>query len=66
VERLARDKHSSLIQKFVNYGQKKFYEIDFWQMASFVFFRKYHFMVSMQCDHIAEILLFGYFLFELF
>ncbi len=27
LERLARDKHSSLLQKFVNYGQKKFYNI---------------------------------------
>ena len=27
MERLARDKHSSLLQKFVNYGQKKFYNI---------------------------------------
>ncbi len=27
LERLARDKHSSLLRKFVNYGQKKFYNI---------------------------------------
>jgi hypothetical protein len=27
LERLARDKHSSLLQKFVNYGRKKFYRI---------------------------------------
>jgi hypothetical protein len=25
LERLSRDKHSSLLQKFVNYGRKKFY-----------------------------------------
>jgi hypothetical protein len=27
LERLVRDKHSSLLRKFVNYGQKKFYNI---------------------------------------
>jgi hypothetical protein len=27
LERLARDKHSSLLRKSVNYGQKKFYNI---------------------------------------
>jgi hypothetical protein len=27
LERIARDKHSSLLRKFVNYGQKKFYNI---------------------------------------
>ncbi len=27
LERLARDKHSSVLRKFVNYGQKKFYNI---------------------------------------
>ncbi len=27
LERLARDKHSSLLRKLVNYGRKKFYEI---------------------------------------
>jgi hypothetical protein len=27
LERPAKDKHSSLIQKFVNYGLKKFYNI---------------------------------------
>jgi hypothetical protein len=27
LERRARDKHSSLLQKFVNYGQKKFHNI---------------------------------------
>ncbi len=27
LEKLAKDKHSSLLQKFVNYGQKKFYNI---------------------------------------
>jgi hypothetical protein len=26
--KLARDKHSSLLRKSVNYGQKKFYNID--------------------------------------
>jgi hypothetical protein len=25
LERLARDKHSSLLRKYVNYGRKKFY-----------------------------------------
>jgi len=25
LERLARDKHSSLLRKYVNYGSKKFY-----------------------------------------
>jgi len=28
LERLARSKHSSLLQKFVTYGRKKFYNID--------------------------------------
>ncbi len=27
LERLARGKHSNLLRKFVNYGQKKFYNI---------------------------------------
>jgi hypothetical protein len=27
VEKVARDKRSSLLQKFVNYGRKKFYRI---------------------------------------
>jgi hypothetical protein len=27
LERLDRDKHSSLLRKFVSYGQKKFYNI---------------------------------------
>jgi hypothetical protein len=27
LERLARDKHSSLLRTFVNYGHKKFYKI---------------------------------------
>jgi hypothetical protein len=27
LEELARDKHSSLLQRFVNYGRKKFYKI---------------------------------------
>jgi hypothetical protein len=30
LEKLARDKHSSLVQKFVNYEQKKFYDIGPW------------------------------------
>ncbi len=33
LERLARDKHSSLLRKFVNYGNKKFYNIDPWPEA---------------------------------
>ncbi len=28
LERLARDKHSSLLRTFVNYGRKKFYNVD--------------------------------------
>jgi hypothetical protein len=28
LERLAKDKHSSLLQKSVNYGRNKFYDID--------------------------------------
>jgi hypothetical protein len=27
IDKLARDKHSSLLQKFVNYGRKTFYNI---------------------------------------
>jgi hypothetical protein len=27
LERFTKDKHSSLVQKFVNYGRKKFYNI---------------------------------------
>jgi hypothetical protein len=30
MEELARDKHSSLLQKFVIYGWKKFYNIGSW------------------------------------
>ena len=30
LERLARDKHSCLLQKFVTYGRKKFYNIGPW------------------------------------
>jgi hypothetical protein len=30
LERPARDKHFSLLRKFVNYGRKKFYKIDTW------------------------------------
>jgi hypothetical protein len=30
MERLARDKHSSLLRKSVTYGRKKFYKIDTW------------------------------------
>jgi len=29
-ERLARDKHSSLLRKYVNYGHNKFYDTGFW------------------------------------
>ncbi len=31
-ERLARDKHSSLLQKSVNYGRKKFYSTGHWRL----------------------------------
>ncbi len=30
LERPAREKHSSLLQKFINYVRKKFYNIDAW------------------------------------
>jgi hypothetical protein len=30
LDRLARDKCSSLLQKFANYGRKKFYRICYW------------------------------------
>jgi hypothetical protein len=30
LERLARNRHSSLLQKFINYGEKKFYNIGPW------------------------------------
>ncbi len=30
LEELAKDKHSSLLRKFVNYGRKKFYNIGPW------------------------------------
>jgi hypothetical protein len=30
LERLSKDKHSSLLQTFENYGLKKFYNIDTW------------------------------------
>jgi hypothetical protein len=30
MEKLVKDKHSSLLQKSVNYGQKKFNNIDTW------------------------------------
>ncbi len=30
LERLARDKHPGLLQKFVSYGRKKFYNIGLW------------------------------------
>ncbi len=33
MDRLARDKHSSLLRKFVNYGQKKFYNIGPWPQS---------------------------------
>jgi hypothetical protein len=32
LERLARDKHSSLLQEFVNYGRKKLYNIGPWYL----------------------------------
>jgi hypothetical protein len=35
VKRLARDKHSSLLPKFVNYGHKKSYNIATWIGAQF-------------------------------
>ncbi len=34
LERLARDKHSSLLRKSVNYGSKKFYSTGPWQLTS--------------------------------
>jgi hypothetical protein len=36
LERLARDKHSSLLQKFVNYGHKKVYRIGPWYVTGYV------------------------------
>jgi hypothetical protein len=36
LERLSRDKHSSFLRKFVNYGQKKFYSIGPWLVFSLV------------------------------
>jgi hypothetical protein len=30
LERLARDKRSSLLRKFVNYDRKRFYNVDTW------------------------------------
>ncbi len=30
LERFAREKHSSLLRTFVNYGRKKFYKIALW------------------------------------
>jgi hypothetical protein len=32
LERLAKDKHSSLLQKLINYGHKKVYNIDTWSV----------------------------------
>ncbi len=32
-ERLARDKHSSLLSKFITYGCKKFYNVDPWSQC---------------------------------
>ena len=37
LERLARDKHSSFLQKFVNYDRKKFNRIGFNNLVFFVF-----------------------------
>ncbi len=33
-EKLARDKHSSLLLKFINYGRKKLYNIDTWCLSN--------------------------------
>jgi hypothetical protein len=33
VEKLAKDKYSSLLGKFVNYGHKKFYNIGPWMLG---------------------------------
>jgi hypothetical protein len=33
LERLAREKHSNLLQKFLTYGCKKFYNIGTWCQA---------------------------------
>ncbi len=34
LERLARDKHSGLLRKSVNYGRNKFYDTGSWSLAS--------------------------------
>ncbi len=34
LEKFASDKHSSLLRKFVNYGRKKFYNIDPWSQSA--------------------------------
>jgi hypothetical protein len=33
LEKLARDKHSILLQKFVNYGRNKFYSTGPWSVS---------------------------------
>jgi hypothetical protein len=38
LESLARDKHSSLIRTFVNYGGKKFYNIGPWEVFMTLYF----------------------------
>ncbi len=37
LEKLARDKHSSLLQKFVHYDSKKFYRIGPWENGNLLF-----------------------------
>jgi hypothetical protein len=38
LEKLARDKHSSLLRKAIKYGQKKFYNIGPWRKSYKTFF----------------------------
>ncbi len=38
LEKLARDKHSSLLQKFITYGRKKFYNIGNWSFHQLAIF----------------------------
>jgi hypothetical protein len=37
LEKLARDKHSSLLQKLANYGCKKFFNIEHWWLFEQIF-----------------------------
>jgi hypothetical protein len=37
LEKPARDKHSSLLQAFINYGLKKFYNIGSWEEKKLIF-----------------------------